>query len=153
MTHVKARKKQIRVHLTGVEIDAIRESFALVSKDRAHAGELFYRKLFEIAPETRKLFVNDMGEQAKKLINTLSVVVSQLQTWPDLAPLVEDLAFRHVAYGVRPEHYDLVGTALLEMMSEMLDDRFTDTMREAWIKAYGGICRHMIESAYREDRI
>lgn len=153
MTQINAAQEGGKMQLSASDIDAIRKSFMMVSEDQAHAGEIFYKKLFEIAPETRDLFVNDMGEQAKKLMNTLSVVVSQLQTWPDLAPLLEDLAFRHVAYGVRPEHYKSVGTALLAMMSEMLGEDFTDTMRDAWVTAYGGITRHMIDAAYREDRI
>ena len=153
MTQIKAADNGRKMQLSASDIDEIRKSFMMVSADQAHAGELFYKKLFEIAPETRDLFVNDMGEQAKKLMNTLSVVVSQLQTWPDLAPLLEDLALRHVAYGVKPEHYQSVGVALLAMMSEMLGEDFTDGMREAWLTAYSGITDHMIDAAYREDRI
>ena len=141
------------MHLSDADMDAIRQSFLAVSVDQAHAGELFYEKLFEISPETEQLFVNDINAQAVKLMNILSLIVSQLQTWPDLAPLVEDLAFRHVAYGVLPQHYDAVYVALDAMIAEMLGEEYTDEVRSAWSTAYDGIASHMIETAYREDRI
>lgn len=143
----------MEIDLARTDVDAVRESFLKVSADLERAGELFYEKLFQIDPSLETLFVNDMRAQASKLMNTLSIVVSQLQTWPDLAPLVEDLALRHVAYGVKAEHYDSVGQALIDMMDDVLGEAFTDDMRTAWIRSYTAIAGHMITYAYREGEI
>ncbi|MEM1044662.1 MAG: globin domain-containing protein [Pseudomonadota bacterium] len=143
----------MEIDLARTDVDAVRESFLMVSADLERAGELFYDKLFEIDPNLENLFVNDMRAQASKLMNTLSIVVSQLQTWPDLAPLVEDLALRHVAYGVKAEHYDSVGQALIEMMDDVLGEAFTEDMRTAWTRSYTSIAGHMIQYAYREGEI
>ena len=39
-----------------------------------------------------------------------------------------DLARRHVAYGVQPEHYALVGSALLWTLEQGLGDEFTPAL-------------------------
>ena len=134
--------------LTDREIDLIRSSFAIVSRDRMRAGGLFYDTLFRIAPETKPLFVHDLREQATKLLNTLGIVVSQLHVFGALAPVVEDLAMRHVAYGVKPEHYAQVGAALLEMLERILGDESSPEIIAAWTKAYGALSTTMIDAAY-----
>lgn len=136
--------------LTTDEIDRIRASFQIVSRNGDEAGGMFYERLFEIAPETMPLFVGDMGTQSAKLMSTLGLVVSQLQNWQALRPVIEDLALRHVAYGVRREHYAVVGQALDQMLGDMLDDDYDAETRAAWLAAYSGLAETMIEVAYPE---
>lgn len=141
------------MRLTDDEIDLIRDSFLTIARDAERAGETFYAELFRIAPDTRRLFVNDMGKQAGKLMSTLGLVVSQLQSWLDIAPVVEDLAQRHVAYGVEPEHYGAVGRALDVMLQDALDDAYQPAVRAAWTRAYAELSAFMIETAYRDETV
>lgn len=136
--------------LTKDEIQLIRESFRMVSQSNEQAADRFYRNLFEAAPETRHLFVNDMKTQGAMLMSKLGLVVAQLQNMDALAPMLEDLALRHVAYGVKPEHYPLVGAALVKMMSDMLGDEFTPEAKAAWINAYNALEMLMVSTAYRD---
>ena len=46
--------------------------------DLGKAAELFYGRLFEIAPQVRAMFPDDMTEQRKKLMATLAIVVNGL---------------------------------------------------------------------------
>ena len=46
---------------------------------------------------------------------------------------------RHLDYGVKEEHYATVGTALIDMLSEVLGGKFTPQMREAWLALYGAV--------------
>ena len=98
--------------LTPEQIDLIQESFADIAEAPGEAAAVFYATLFERAPQVRKLFVEDMERQGRKLINTLGVVVSQLDSLDAMMPVLEDLALRHPAYGVRPEAYAPVAEAL-----------------------------------------
>lgn len=138
------------MNLTEEEIELIRTSYLRAAHDLQRAGEVFYTRLFEIAPGTRSLFVTDIDKQAGKLMSTLGLVVSQLQNWQEMTPMIEDLAMRHLAYGVQPEHYVAVREALHFMFDELLDHEYSDETRSAWDRAYGALSDEMIETAYRE---
>ncbi len=130
------------------EADLIRESFRGVAADPVRAAEIFYRRLFEAAPQVRPLFVGDLARQGQMLISTLGVVVAQMQRWDVLAPMVEDLALRHVAYGVQADHYPVVGGALVAMLHDMARPALAAETEAAWAKAYAALSSSMIAAAY-----
>jgi len=99
--------------MTPNEIALIQTSFAKVAPIKSKAAGLFYRRLFEIAPEVKPLFTDDMEEQGSELMATLAVAVNGLSNLAEIVPTVQDLARRHVGYGVREAHYPPVGAALL----------------------------------------
>jgi len=134
--------------LSGAERDLIRTSFRAMSRSGPTAAGRFYEKLFQEAPETRKLFVNDLEQQGSLLMGKLGLIVAQLDNLEGQVPALEDLALRHVAYGVKPEHYPPFGSALLGMLGEILGDDFTPEARAAWSKAYRSLSALMIRSAY-----
>ncbi|WP_299391186.1 globin domain-containing protein [Pelagibius sp.] len=139
--------------LTPDETELIRNSFRVVSQDSQQAANRFYRILFERSPHLRHMFLNDMEQQGGMLMSKLGLIVAELQNIPGLVPVLEDLALRHVAYGVKPQHYPLVGDALLQMLAEMLAEDFTPATRAAWVKAYDDVSRLMIRSAYSHEVI
>ncbi len=134
--------------LTADERELIRSSFRTVSQSSQPAAKRFYEILFEEAPETRDLFVNDLEQQGAALMSKLGLIVAEIQNIEGLRPVLEDLALRHVAYGVKPAHYPRVGSALLRMMDEFLGEDFTPETRDAWAKAYDDLSTLMIKSAY-----
>ncbi|WP_299483811.1 globin domain-containing protein [uncultured Roseibium sp.] len=136
--------------LSQEEIDLIRTSFISLSANLQHAGDVFYETLFEIAPQTRGLFLQDMSSQSVKLMSTLGLVVSQLQNAGELEPIVKDLALRHLAYGVEKEHYFLVREALVTMLRTVLDASHSEDVFVAWTRAYDSLADVMIEAAYPE---
>ncbi len=138
------------MNLSDDEIDLIRASYVQASHDLQRAGEIFYAQLFEIDPAAESLFVADVDKQAGKLMSTLGLVVSQLQNWQALEPVVEDLAMRHLAYGVKAAHYDAVGEALHAMFDALLDRDYCARTRRAWDHAYRDLSETMINAAYRE---
>lgn len=137
--------------LDSEERELLRSSFRTVSRSGPQAANRFYEILFGISPSIRALFVNDLEQQGAQFISKLGLIVADLQNVDSLVPVLEDLALRHVAYGVRPEHYALVGRALQQMLAEVLEDEFTPETREAWAKAYAEISGLMIRSAYSHD--
>jgi hemoglobin-like flavoprotein len=63
-----------------------------------------------------------------------------------LLPVVRELGMRHVAYGVRDDHYGTVGTALLWTLEQALRADFTPEVKSAWIKTYGVLSQSMREA-------
>ncbi len=57
------------------------------------------------------------------------------------------LGKRHALYGVLPEHYPLLQTALLETFSASLGERFTPAMHQAWTETYASISAVMQKAA------
>jgi hemoglobin-like flavoprotein len=138
--------------LTSEERELIRSSFRIAARDRRQAAARFYEILFEQAPQTRELFVKDLEHQGAELMSKLGLIVAELQSFEALVPVLEDLALRHVAYGVRPQHYPLVGTALIQMLGEVVGDDFTPETQAAWTRAYAGLSELMIKSAYSHEK-
>ena len=99
-------------------------------------GTIFYEQLFTAAPDLRPMFKGDLDDQARKLIRMISVAVHQLGDLDLLVPVLREMGKRHVTYGVKSDHYAIVGAALLATLSLALRDAFTDEARAAWVKTY-----------------
>ncbi|MEO0829001.1 MAG: globin family protein [Pseudomonadota bacterium] len=131
------------------QIKLIQESFAKVVPIKDTAAELFYGDLFETAPEVKPYFANaDMKEQGSKLMATLGTVVSGLRDLDKVVPVAQQLAVKHVDYGVKAEDYDKVGASLLRTLEKGLGDAFTADVKEAWTTAYTTLATVMKEAAY-----
>jgi len=136
------------MRVTEAEADLIRASFRAVGVDSHHAAEVFYQHLFAADPALRRLFVTDMRRQGVKLMSTLGLIAAQVQDWELLMPMVEDLAMRHLAYGVEARHYPLAGAALQAMLETVLEEAFTPAVASAWARAFTGLQDAMVAAAY-----
>jgi hemoglobin-like flavoprotein len=134
--------------MTPTQIKLVQESFSKVAPISEQAAAIFYDRLFEVAPSVRALFPDEMSEQRKKLMATLAVVVNGLTNLEAVLPAASALAKRHVGYGARPEHYPVVGSALLWTLEKGLGDAWTPELAEAWTAAYGTLSGFMIAEAY-----
>jgi hemoglobin-like flavoprotein len=134
--------------MTPQQVTEVQASFVKVAPIAQQAAALFYGRLFETAPETRALFSGDMDAQGRKLMAAIATVVDGLGQIEAVVPAVQDLAKRHVAYGVRPEHYALVGGALLWTLEQGLGDALTPAVSAAWAAAYSVLAEAMIAAAY-----
>ena len=130
------------------QINLVQTSFAKVVPISETAAELF-----EIAPEVRPLFKGDMKDQGKKLMATLNVAVQSLTDLPKLVPVLEKLAIGHVPYGVKAEHYDKVGAALLWTLEQGLGESWTPETAEAWTETYKIVASTMINAAYTGEPV
>lgn len=127
------------------------------------AGELLFRNIFRTAPGAHKMFpfgkefdrVEDrmfkgrlFKKHAKNVVDMLDSAVQMLG--PDLNELEEilvALGAKHVGYGILPEHYPIVGQALLETLATALGEQFTDDLRDCWSGVYGFITSSMLKGA------
>jgi hemoglobin-like flavoprotein len=130
------------------QITLVQDSFAKVALISEQAAVLFYDRLFEVAPTVKTMFPADLTEQRKKLMGTLAVVVNGLSNLESILPAASALAKRHVSYGAKPEHYPVVGGALLWTLEKGLGKAWTPEVAAAWTAAYGTLSGYMISEAY-----
>ncbi len=139
--------------LTLEQKELVRSTWAMVVPISDDAASLFYNRLFELDPSTRPLFSHaNMAEQGKKLMQMIQVAVANLDNLEKVQSAVEHLGRRHVDYGVKEEHYDSVGAALLWTLEQGLGEQFTPEAKEAWAETYGLLATIMKDAAYRSDR-
>src|SRR5215467_10244788 len=130
------------------QVKLVQESFAKVAPISEKAAVIFYDRLFEVAPSVKAMFPADLTEQRKKLMATLAVVVGGLSNLNSILPAASALAKRHVAYGAKPEHYPVVGSALLWTLEKGLGNSWTPEVASAWTAAYSALSDFMITEAY-----
>lgn len=118
--------------LSTKQVRLLRDSFALVEPKAGIAGLEFYRQLFTLDPTLREMFQTSIELQSRKLMEALSYTISSLEKPETLVPVLESLGRRHVAYGIRDEHYETVVTALLQTLKLVLGDALTPQAHEAW---------------------
>jgi hemoglobin-like flavoprotein len=134
--------------MTPDQVKLVQDSFAKVAPISEQAAVLFYDRLFEIAPQVKAMFPEDMTEQRRKLMMMLAAVVSGLGNLESILPAASALAKRHVGYGAHAEHYPVVGAALLWTLEQGLGDGWTPELADAWGTAYGTLSGYMISEAY-----
>jgi nitric oxide dioxygenase len=134
--------------MTPDQVKIVQHSFAKVAPISDQAATIFYNRLFEVAPQVKMMFPEDMTEQRKKLMATLAAVVNGLTDLPSILPAASALAIRHVSYGARREHYPVVGAALLWTLEKGLGEAWTPEVANAWTAAYETLSGYMIAEAY-----
>ena len=122
--------------MTPEQIVLVQQSFEQIAPNADRVAELFYERLFKLDRSLRALFRNDMEAQGRALMGMVRVAVHGLDRLETILPSVQALGVRHVAYGVKDEDYDTVGSALLWTLEQNLGPAFTDDVRAAWAAAY-----------------
>ena len=125
----------------------VRASFAKVAPIAPQAAALFYGRLFELDPTLKPLFKGDMTEQGRKLMTMIGTAVANLNKLDAIVPAVQDLGRRHTSYGVQPQHYATVGSALLWTLGQGLGEAFTPQVEAAWTEVYTVLATVMQDAA------
>lgn len=71
--------------MTPEQVKLVADSFRKVLPVAGVTADLFYDYLFEIAPEVRPLFPDDLAAQKKKFITMLATVVANLNGFEKIA--------------------------------------------------------------------
>ena len=129
-----------------LDVELLESSFAQIRPRLSSFAASFYQVLFILHPETKPLFENtNMEAQEQKLAESLVLVVLNLRQLGFLTQALKDLGARHVQYGILPEHYPLVGNAILTTFSYYLGSDWTPEVKKAWKDAYNLISSIMLE--------
>ena len=133
--------------MTPEQVKLVQDSFAKVAPIADKAADLFYDRLFEIAPEVRPLFPQDLADQKTKLMQMLTTAVTNLHQVEKILPAVQELGRRHIGYGVTAKQYEPVGAALLWTLEQGLGPAFTPPVKEAWTATYTTVASVMTAAA------
>ncbi len=133
--------------MTPEQVFLVQRSWKQVLPIADTAAEMFYTKLFSLDPSVKRLFKGDMKAQGRKLMAMIGTAVGGLTNLPAIVPAVQELGRRHVKYGVKDSHYDIVGEALLWTLEQGLGDAFTPDVKAAWTAVYGVLATTMKDAA------
>ena len=145
--------------LDATKIRLIRESWeTAMTLGDTNVGVLLFKNIFAIAPgalelfsfkATKNLYENvKFKSHVKKVVNTVGVAVEYLDDLGELVPILQQQGRDHVPRGVEPEHYPIVGQALLDTLEAGLGDKWTPQLKSAWTTAYKVISDTMIGTNY-----
>lgn len=150
--------------ITEADKAAIVRSWRLVIPVGENVADLFYRRLFELKPEYRALFPEDMKSQKRKLLQMLAFIVKSLNwaeaAWRDDVEADHDLMLVVLALGRRhkeiyhipDESYAVVGEALIWTFDYGLGEAFTEDVRKAWLLVYTLVAKTMRMGTLSVDR-
>ena len=121
----------------------LEQSFELVAPTEAAKQACVnecYATLLRLHPKVEQLFAHtNIGEQARKLMATLTLVLHALKKPDVLMSTSQRLGRRHQEVRVRAEHYPMVAEARLSTFASRLVEQWTVEMQAAWTEAYEAI--------------
>lgn len=127
-------------------LQTLQASFLRLASDRTASSQLFYQRLFELEPDLRKLFRDDLAAQQQKLMTALVQIMRSIDQPDAFAASVQGMAQRHLVYGARPEHFEAFGQAMLWTLETYLGDDFTADVRQAWQQTCAKVVRQMTDA-------
>lgn len=96
-----------------------------------------YKVLFSKYPETQVLFEHASPDQHKNLAAAVYARAANIDKLENLGKGIEQMATVHIKVKVKPEHYPMVGDALLQAIKRVVGDAATAEVMSAWEEAYG----------------
>ncbi|HET6953277.1 MAG TPA: globin domain-containing protein [Acidimicrobiales bacterium] len=136
--------------MTPDQITTMETTLALLGPAIDEVAADFYGRVLAAAPETADLFTGDLAAQHRKFARELDAIVAAIRDHDAFADRTARLGSRHVRYGVRPAHYDVVGPALLDALAAALGSAWTNEAAEAWRLGYRLTAEAMMQAAEAE---
>lgn len=138
--------------ITQQQKELVKSTWGMVVPIADTAAKLFYGRLFELGPEYKAMFKNDMTEQGKKLMKTINVAVEALDDLEPLVPTLKQMGADHAGFGVKDRDYNVVGASLLWTLEKGLGEAFTDEVKNAWGAVYEVLASVMKEGAAEAEK-
>ena len=107
----------------------------------------FYRIMFRDYPAVKAYFNQAhqaQGTQPRALANSVLAYAANIDRLEALGDALPVIIQKHVSLDIRPEHYPIVGTCLLQAIREVLGDAASDVLNNAWAEAYGQLADILI---------
>ncbi len=145
--------------MTPQQARLLAESFSKIEGRLHELGSLVHRRLFELSPESRRLFKGDMHEQAQKMAHVFADLARRQRRSQHFMPVtgkageviipgIGSLGARHeINYGVRSKHYAAMREALLYGIKSLLGSDYNDEIGQVWSEAFGMLANAMQKDA------
>lgn len=85
---------------------------------------------------------------ATTVASTIATVVGGLRNIGDYIPVMQELGYKHAKRGILPEHYPIVGKALLNTLKAGIKREFTPGVSRIWEKTYNIVATTMMSDFY-----
>jgi hemoglobin-like flavoprotein len=125
--------------MTADQVRLVRDSLDALREDTEAFALLFYGKLFELDPGSRRLFHNDLAVQGRKVVDMLTSVAESLDNFEPMRARLAELGRKHGEFGVRPDQYETLTAAMLWSLGQALGSSFDVPTRDAWRLALNAI--------------
>lgn len=129
----------------------LKDSLALVAPVADQLIAQFYDRLFTAHPEVRPMFPAVMEPQREKLLKAIIALVTHYERPDELMPALTAMGRRHASYGVRTEHYAIVGQTLLATLADVAGDVWNAELEGAWTRAYTFAAGAMVQGASQAE--
>jgi NAD(P)H-flavin reductase/hemoglobin-like flavoprotein len=125
----------------------LKESWTLVEEHQDKVAGYFYARMFLSNPQLRDLFPIQMDVQRARLLGAIVTAVQTVDDPERFEEYLRSLGRDHRKFHVSPEHYDVVGKALLEALRAFAGQSWSIEFDQAWSDAYALIAKKMIIGA------
>ncbi|MEU7868227.1 globin domain-containing protein [Dactylosporangium sp. NPDC049140] len=125
----------------------LKESWTLVEEQQDKLARYFYARMFLNNPQLRDLFPVQMDVQRSRLLGAIVTAVQTVDNPENFDEYLQSLGRDHRKFHVQPEHYEVVGDALVEALRTYGGGQWTIEFDQAWRDAYARIAEVMIAGA------
>jgi NAD(P)H-flavin reductase/hemoglobin-like flavoprotein len=125
----------------------LKESWTLVEEHQDRVAGYFYARVFLSHPQVRDLFPVHMDVQRARLLGAIVTAIQNLEDPERFEDYLRGLGRDHRKFHVTPEHYDVVGGALIEALRTFGGSEWSVEYDQAWRDAYQVIARKMMAGA------
>ncbi|GAA4679072.1 globin domain-containing protein [Phytohabitans rumicis] len=122
----------------------LKESWTLVEEHQDRLAGYFYARMFLSNPELRSLFPVQMDVQRARLLGAIVTAVQTLDDPERFDEYLRSLGRDHRKFHVQPEHFAVVGGALLDALRTFAGEQWGVEYEQAWADAYGVISKKMM---------
>jgi hemoglobin-like flavoprotein len=136
--------------MTPEQVDLIRKSFDALWPVRRQLADLFYNRFFELAPDARALFPEDIARQQLKLMDMIAAIVGALDKREIFQSIIRYSGLQHAQFGAKQSHFVAFGDALIWALEQQFGDAFTSELKQSWITLYDAVQKEMIRAAQEE---
>lgn len=133
--------------MTPEQVRLIKTSFDAMWPIRGDIAELCYSRFFELAPDAKALFKNDMKLQRAKLMDMIAALVGSLDQQALFQSIITNSGRHHARFGVRPSQYAALGEALIWSLERKLGTSLTPELLASWRALYATVQAEMQRAA------
>lgn len=133
--------------MTPEQVKLIKASFDAMWPMRGDIAELCYSRFFELAPDAKALFKNDMALQRAKLMDMIAALVGSVDQHALFQSIITNSGRHHARFGVRPSQYEALGEALMWSLERKLGPSLTPELSASWRALYATVQAEMQRAA------
>lgn len=134
-------------------IEVVRKSCAALPSDSVLLTQEFYKQLFDMAPQARPLFPEDMTGQNERLLKAILMAVNHLDR-PEMVELQLRRwgAIHRHKYGITNDLYVYVAHSLVRALRALNGGYLETTVASCWMAVYEWMAAVMIDGADQAEK-